>query len=51
MGSLYTEEVFLVVPKNHPLAAKESVSLFEAKDELFILSETGQNFRTTENLI
>lgn len=46
---LFTEEVFLVVPKNHPLAAKESVSLIETKDELFILSETGQNFRTTEN--
>ncbi|MFL0363873.1 LysR family transcriptional regulator [Bacillus sp. PK3_68] len=48
---LFTEEVFLVVPRNHPLAAKESVSLIEAKEELFILSETGQSFRTTENRI
>ncbi|WP_445477486.1 LysR family transcriptional regulator [Lysinibacillus irui] len=46
---LFTEEIFLVVPKNHPLAVKESVSLIEAKDELFILSETEQNFRATEN--
>ena len=46
---LFTEEIFLVVPKNHPLATKESVSLIEAKDEMFIVSETGQNFRATEN--
>lgn len=46
---LFTEEIFLVVQKNHPLAVKESVSLIETKDELFILSETEQNFRATEN--
>ncbi|MFJ7982579.1 LysR substrate-binding domain-containing protein [Lysinibacillus xylanilyticus] len=46
---LFTEEVSLVVPKKHPLAAKESVSLIETKDEMFILSEKGQNFRTTED--
>ncbi|RLL43588.1 LysR family transcriptional regulator [Oceanobacillus piezotolerans] len=48
---LFKEEIFLVVPKNHPLAAKKEISLVEAKEELFILSETGQSFRTTENRI
>lgn len=48
---LFKEAIFLVVPKNHPLAAKESISLIEVKDEMFILSETGQSFRATENRI
>lgn len=48
---LFKEDIYLVVPKNHPLASKERISLIEAKDEMFILSETGQSFRTTENRI
>ena len=48
---LFKEEIYLVVPKSHPLASEESISLIEAKDEMFILSETGQSFRATENQI
>lgn len=48
---LFKEEVYLVVPKNHRLASKDQVALIEAKEEMFILSETGQSFRATENQI
>lgn len=33
---LFTEEIFLAVPNNHPLAAKESINLNEAACENFI---------------
>lgn len=33
---VFEQELFLVVPKHHPLAAREAVSLSEVKDEKFI---------------
>lgn len=44
---LFDEELFLLVPKNHPLAAKEAISLSEAKGEKFITYEKGQSIRAT----
>ncbi|MED1201505.1 LysR family transcriptional regulator [Heyndrickxia acidicola] len=42
---LLTEEVFLMVPNNHPLAKKKSIDLIEAKDESFISTNTGIGVR------
>ena len=33
---LFDEELFLIVPKNHPFATRETIFLTEAKDEKFI---------------
>lgn len=42
---LIREEVYLMVPPNHPLAQKEQVYLSEVKDEPFISMNTGFGFR------
>jgi DNA-binding transcriptional LysR family regulator len=42
---LIREEVYLIVPPNHPLAQKEQVYLKEVKDEPFISMNTGFGFR------
>jgi DNA-binding transcriptional LysR family regulator len=44
---LFNEEIFLLVPKGHPFANKESVSMSEVKDERFIVFEKGQRMRMT----
>ncbi len=48
---LFKEAIFLVFPKNHPLAAKEKFHLLKLKMKCLFLSETGQSFRATENRI
>ncbi|MDR6555350.1 LysR family transcriptional regulator [Paenibacillus qinlingensis] len=48
---LRTEEFFVVVPDNHPLVGRESVSLIELKDETFIGLRTGYWFRTLTDSI
>lgn len=44
---LFEEEMFLIVPKNHPFAHRKRISLIEAKDERFICYEKGQSMRIT----
>jgi DNA-binding transcriptional LysR family regulator len=43
---LRTEDFYVAVPDNHPLAGRESVSLIELKDETFIGLRTGYWFRS-----
>jgi DNA-binding transcriptional LysR family regulator len=42
---LLTEEVFLLVPSEHPLSRRESIRLLEVKDEPFIGMNAGVGFR------
>lgn len=42
---LLEEEIFLSVPSNHPFADRNSISLEEVKDEIFINRFTGYEFR------
>jgi DNA-binding transcriptional LysR family regulator len=42
---LMTEDVFLLVPPEHPLAGRQSIRLIEAKDERFISMNAGFGFR------
>lgn len=44
---LFDEELLVIVPKSHPLAARKSISLSEVKEEKFITYEKGQSMRTT----
>ena len=43
--TLYKEEIYLIVPKPHPLAAKEYVHITELKNEGFISFRQGHGFR------
>ena len=43
---LITEEIYLIVPPNHRLAGRESITLKEVKDEPFISMNTGFGFRS-----
>lgn len=43
--SFHTEEIFLAVPLNHPMANRKSIHLKEASDESFIGFRPGDNFR------
>ncbi|PFN96449.1 LysR family transcriptional regulator [Bacillus sp. AFS076308] len=42
---LMTEQIYLVVPPEHPLAKREKIYLNEVKDESFISMNTGFGFR------
>ena len=42
---LMTEQIYLVVPPDHPLARREKIYLHEVKDEPFISMNTGFGFR------
>ncbi|MCM3725457.1 LysR family transcriptional regulator [Neobacillus cucumis] len=42
---LMTEQIYLVVPPEHPLAKREKIYLNEVKDEPFISMNTGFGFR------
>ncbi|MGF9975389.1 LysR family transcriptional regulator [Viridibacillus arvi] len=42
---LLTEEIFLIIPSEHPLAEQDSIHLIELKDESFISMNTGFGFR------
>lgn len=42
---LWTEELFVIVPKTHHLAARDSISLEEIKDEPFISIKKGNSLR------
>ncbi|HEX7058012.1 MAG TPA: LysR family transcriptional regulator [Bacilli bacterium] len=42
---LLTEEMFAILPPNHPLAACESIRLAELKDDSFILFSKGYSLR------
>ncbi|MDP4144235.1 MAG: LysR family transcriptional regulator [Bacillota bacterium] len=44
-ASLMTEEIFLAVPVNHPLASRNSIRLSEASNEKFISLEKGKDLR------
>lgn len=43
--ALLTEEIYLAVPLNHPLAKKKSISLIELSNENFISLKTGKGLR------
>jgi len=43
--TLYQEEIFLIAPKDHPLADKEKVAIRELKNESFISFRQGHGFR------
>lgn len=43
--ALLTEEIYLAVPLNHPLAKKKSISLIEASNENFISLKPGKGLR------
>ncbi|WP_028982705.1 LysR family transcriptional regulator [Sporolactobacillus terrae] len=45
---LMTDEIYLVVPKTHPLAAKKSVDLQEIAQEPFVLKANGAFRETTD---
>ncbi|MCM3783113.1 LysR family transcriptional regulator [Neobacillus mesonae] len=40
-----TEELFAILPQNHPLAAEESITLDQLKDDKFILFSKGYSLR------
>ncbi|SDX18536.1 LysR family transcriptional regulator [Paenibacillus sp. CF384] len=40
-----TEELFAILPPNHPLAGEESIELAQLKDELFVLFSDGYSLR------
>lgn len=42
---LITEEVYLIVPPNHPFSSRDTIKLAEAKNESFINMHTGYGFR------
>ncbi len=42
---LFTQELFLVVPKDHPLSRETSVTLEQVKDESFIIAQPGSGLR------
>ncbi|MEC1681558.1 LysR family transcriptional regulator [Bacillus mojavensis] len=44
---LWSEELFVFVPNNHPLSHRESISLTEVADERFILLKKGYALRMT----
>ncbi len=41
---LFTQELFLVVPKDHPLSRETSVTLEQVKDESFIIAQPEAGF-------
>lgn len=43
--SLYREEIFLIVPNDHPLSKRETVRVTELKKESFISFRKGHGFR------
>ena len=42
---LWSEELFVIVPSKHPLAAKDMIELHEIKDESFISIKRGNSLR------
>lgn len=42
---LWTEELFVIVPENHPLAEREYIQLVEIKDDPFISIKRGNSLR------
>ncbi|GIO52612.1 LysR family transcriptional regulator [Paenibacillus cellulositrophicus] len=42
---ILTEELYAILPPNHPLAEKESIKLVELKDEKFVLFSKGYSLR------
>ncbi|WP_107943735.1 LysR family transcriptional regulator [Metasolibacillus fluoroglycofenilyticus] len=42
---LWTEELFVIVPENHPLAEREFIKLIEIKDDPFISIKRGNSLR------
>lgn len=48
---LFRQELFLVVPKDHPFSEREAVTLIEVKDEPFILDKQTSGLRGTTDLI
>ncbi|GMA57788.1 LysR family transcriptional regulator [Alicyclobacillus sacchari] len=48
---LFTEEIFLIVPPNHPLSARDSIYLEEVRDEPFISMNAGYEFRSLTDLL
>ncbi len=42
---LWSEELFVIVPTNHPLASKETIALHEIKGEPFISIKKGNSLR------
>jgi LysR family transcriptional regulator, transcription activator of glutamate synthase operon len=40
-----TEEIFAILPENHPLAMEDSIKLNELKDETFVLFSSGYSLR------
>lgn len=45
MVHVYEQEMFVVVPKSHPLAGKNSVTFAEIKDENYVAINPGKGFR------
>lgn len=45
-GVLLVEELFVLLPPDHPLCSRESISLAELKDEPFVLFSEGYSLRT-----